>query len=94
MLPATQSRATTRLLSVSMDLVIFIFPTGVLVLGARESALVTKVFTAINLLVLSFIILSGFIKGDLHNWQLTEQDYKLATAGSNDTSRLGGSSWP
>uniref|UniRef100_A0A8D0ZWM0 Cationic amino acid transporter C-terminal domain-containing protein n=1 Tax=Sus scrofa TaxID=9823 RepID=A0A8D0ZWM0_PIG len=63
--------------------------TGVLVLGARESALVTKVFTAINLLVLSFIILSGFIKGDLHNWQLTEQDYKLATAGSNDTSSLG-----
>uniref|UniRef100_A0A8D1C4E4 Cationic amino acid transporter C-terminal domain-containing protein n=1 Tax=Sus scrofa TaxID=9823 RepID=A0A8D1C4E4_PIG len=63
--------------------------TGMLALGAHESALVTKVFSAINLLVLSFIILSGFIKGDLHNWQLTEQDYKLAAHGSNDTSSLG-----
>lgn len=65
-----------------------------LALGAHESALGNKVFSAINLLVLSFIILSGIIKGDLHNWQLTEQDYKLAASGSSDTSRLGGSPWP
>ncbi|XP_058386136.1 cationic amino acid transporter 3-like [Diceros bicornis minor] len=63
--------------------------TGLLVLGASESALVTKMFTGLNLLVLSFIILSGFIKGDLHHWQLTEQDYELAISGSNDTSSLG-----
>ncbi|XDC82531.1 hypothetical protein R6Z07F_013704 [Ovis aries] len=62
---------------------------GILVLGARESALVNKWFTGINVLVLGFIILSGFIKGDLHNWQLTEQDYALAAAGSNDSSSLG-----
>ncbi|XP_052511480.1 cationic amino acid transporter 3-like [Budorcas taxicolor] len=62
---------------------------GILVLGARESALVNKWFTGINILVLGFIILSGFIKGDLHNWQLTEQDYMLAAAGSNDSSSLG-----
>ncbi|XP_043756619.1 cationic amino acid transporter 3-like [Cervus elaphus] len=62
--------------------------TGVLVLGARESTLVNKVFTVINLLVLSFIILSGFIKGDLHNWELTEQDYKPNTSGSPDTYSL------
>ena len=68
--------------------------TGVLVLGARESALVNKVFTGLNLLVLSFMIISGFVKGDLHNWQLTEQDYKLVTSGPNDTSRLGGYPWP
>ncbi|EPY85121.1 cationic amino acid transporter 3-like protein [Camelus ferus] len=63
--------------------------TGVLVLGARESALVTKVFTGLNLLVLGFVIVSGFTKGDLHNWQLTEQDHKLATSGSNGTYSLG-----
>ncbi|XP_057568094.1 cationic amino acid transporter 3-like [Hippopotamus amphibius kiboko] len=63
--------------------------TGALVLGVRESALVNKVFTGLNILVLSFIIFSGFIKGDLHNWQLTEEDYKLNTSGSNDTSSLG-----
>ncbi|CAD7692204.1 unnamed protein product [Nyctereutes procyonoides] len=63
--------------------------TGLLVLGASESALFTKVFTGVNVLVLSFIILSGFIKGDLHHWQLTEEDYKLAMSASNDTSSLG-----
>ncbi|XP_044787615.2 cationic amino acid transporter 3-like [Bubalus bubalis] len=54
--------------------------TGLQVLGVRELTLVNKVFTGINILVLSFIIISGFIKGDLHNWKLTEQ------AGSTDTS--------
>lgn len=68
----------------------FTFPTGLLVLGASESALVTKMFTSVNLLVLSFVILSGFIKGDLHHWQLTQQDYEEAKSGSNDTYRLGG----
>ncbi|XP_045387771.1 cationic amino acid transporter 3-like [Lemur catta] len=62
---------------------------GLLALGARESALVTKIFTGVNLLVLSGITLSGFIKGDLHNWQLTELDYKLAKPGSNGTYSLG-----
>ncbi|KAL0609950.1 Cationic amino acid transporter 3 [Plecturocebus cupreus] len=63
--------------------------TGLLALGARESAWVTKVFTSVNLLVLSCIIVSGFIKGDLRNWQLTDADYKRAELGSNDTHRLG-----
>ncbi|MXQ99652.1 hypothetical protein E5288_WYG002128 [Bos mutus] len=64
--------------------------TGLLVLGVHESALVNKVFTSLNLLVLSFIILSGFIKGDLHNWKLTNQDYSLTTlntSGYSDISR-------
>ncbi|XP_045394631.1 cationic amino acid transporter 3 [Lemur catta] len=63
--------------------------TGLLALGASESALVTKVFTAVNLLVLGFIIVAGFIKGDLHNWNLTEEDYELAMAGFNETYSLG-----
>ncbi|XP_069405527.1 cationic amino acid transporter 3-like isoform X2 [Ovis canadensis] len=62
---------------------------GLQVLGTRESTLVNKVFTGINILVLSFIIVSGFIKGDLHNWKLTEQDYALNTSASSDTSSLG-----
>ncbi|XP_047646273.1 cationic amino acid transporter 3-like isoform X4 [Phacochoerus africanus] len=55
---------------------------GLLILGVHVTARVTKVSTGINALVLSFIIISGFIKGDLHNWQLTEQDYKLAASDS------------
>ncbi|KAM8791823.1 cationic amino acid transporter 3-like [Rhynchonycteris naso] len=71
----------------SLGLVLLL--TGLLVLGVSESALVTKMFTGINLLVLIFVILSGFIKGDLHNWQLTRQEYELAKSGFNNTSSLG-----
>ena len=82
-----------------MDLVILdvsysFFPTGLLALGAPESTLLYKVFTGINVSVLSFIIISGFIKGDLHNWKLTEQDYTLNTSASSGTSRSGGFSYP
>lgn len=34
-----------------------------------------KIFTGINLVVLSFVIISGFVKGDTANWNLTENDY-------------------
>ncbi|XP_053055595.1 cationic amino acid transporter 3-like [Acinonyx jubatus] len=46
-----------------------------------------KVLMLVKILVLSFVIIVGFIKGDLHNWKLTEDDY--AMAGLNDTSSLG-----
>ncbi|ERE65098.1 cationic amino acid transporter 3-like protein [Cricetulus griseus] len=59
--------------------------TGLLALGASESALVTKVFTGANLLVLGFVIISGFIMGDLKNWKLTKEDYCLDMGGPNVT---------
>ncbi|XP_021009076.1 cationic amino acid transporter 3 [Mus caroli] len=62
--------------------------TGLLVLGASESALVTKVFTGMNLLVLGFVIISGFIKGEQRNWKLTKEDYCLTMSESNDTCSL------
>ncbi|XP_016072690.1 PREDICTED: cationic amino acid transporter 3-like [Miniopterus natalensis] len=71
----------------SLGLVLLL--TGLLVLGARESALVSKMFTGLSLLVLSFVGLSGFLKGDLRHWRLTEQDYELAKLASNGTSSLG-----
>nr|XP_004661031.1 cationic amino acid transporter 3 [Jaculus jaculus] len=70
----------------AMGLVLLL--TGLLALGASESAMVTKVFTGVNLLVLGFIIISGFIMGDLHNWNLTEQDYNLTMAELNNTYSL------
>lgn len=48
---------------------------GLLAFGVNESALVNKIFTGINLVVLSFVIISGFVKGDTTNWNLTEDDY-------------------
>lgn len=38
----------------------------------KESAIVNKIFTAINMVVLVFVIIAGFIKGDIGNWQITE----------------------
>uniref|UniRef100_A0A8C6DZC5 Cationic amino acid transporter C-terminal domain-containing protein n=1 Tax=Moschus moschiferus TaxID=68415 RepID=A0A8C6DZC5_MOSMO len=63
--------------------------TGLLVLGARVTTLMIKVFTGLNLFVPIFMIVSGFIKGDPHNWQLTEQDHRLNTSGSSSTFSLG-----
>ncbi|XP_031224825.1 cationic amino acid transporter 3-like [Mastomys coucha] len=62
--------------------------TGLLVLGASESALVTKVFTGMNLLILGFVIISGFIKGELRNWKLKKEDYCLTMSESNGTCSL------
>ncbi|KAM9756399.1 LOW QUALITY PROTEIN: cationic amino acid transporter 3-like [Dama dama] len=69
-------------------LAVLLLLTGLLVLGAPESTMIYKVFTGISVLVLSFIIISGFIKG-VHNWKLMEQDYTLNTSESSGTSRLG-----
>ncbi|NXK60998.1 CTR1 protein, partial [Sylvietta virens] len=55
-------------------LILIFLLTVLLAFGVSESALVNKIFTAVNLLVLSFVIIAGFIKGDIRNWQLSEKD--------------------
>ncbi|KAM6922837.1 cationic amino acid transporter 2-like [Lycodopsis pacificus] len=52
---------------------------GILAFGVKESAVINTVFTGLNVLVLVFIIISGFIKGDINNWHISREMILNAT---------------
>ncbi|XP_072518932.1 solute carrier family 7, member 3 [Salminus brasiliensis] len=56
-------------------LILILLLTGLLAFGVSESALVNKIFTGVNLVVLGFVIISGFVKGNAENWNLTYNDF-------------------
>uniref|UniRef100_A0AAR2IQS4 Cationic amino acid transporter C-terminal domain-containing protein n=1 Tax=Pygocentrus nattereri TaxID=42514 RepID=A0AAR2IQS4_PYGNA len=53
---------------------IILILTGLLAFGVKESAMVNKVFTCVNVLVLMFVVVSGLIKGTLKNWDLNPDE--------------------
>uniref|UniRef100_A0A671U6B3 Cationic amino acid transporter 2-like n=2 Tax=Sparus aurata TaxID=8175 RepID=A0A671U6B3_SPAAU len=58
---------------------------GVLAFGVKESTTINKIFTAVNILVLLFVTISGFIKGDISNWQINPEDVNA----KNETINVG-----
>uniref|UniRef100_A0A673AG56 Zgc:175280 n=1 Tax=Sphaeramia orbicularis TaxID=375764 RepID=A0A673AG56_9TELE len=46
---------------------------GILAYGVKESVILNTVFTGVNVTVLLFIIIAGFIKGDINNWFISAE---------------------
>ncbi|XP_067221967.1 high affinity cationic amino acid transporter 1b isoform X2 [Chanodichthys erythropterus] len=67
---------------------IILLLTGLLAFGVKESALVNKVFTCINVLVLMFVVVSGLIKGTLKNWNLDPKEILNHTSYLNTSEEL------
>ncbi|CAM5159711.1 unnamed protein product [Natator depressus] len=63
---------------------------GLLSFGVKESTTVNKLFTAIHMLFLLFITVSGFSKGDLRNWRMSEDDLLRAAAHQASNQSLAG----
>uniref|UniRef100_A0A8C5IED1 Cationic amino acid transporter C-terminal domain-containing protein n=1 Tax=Junco hyemalis TaxID=40217 RepID=A0A8C5IED1_JUNHY len=57
--------------------------------GVKESTMVNKAFTALNVLVLLFVTVSGFIKGHMSNWRLRGDDLPNQSMADNRTSAFG-----
>uniref|UniRef100_A0A3P8T2F3 Cationic amino acid transporter C-terminal domain-containing protein n=1 Tax=Amphiprion percula TaxID=161767 RepID=A0A3P8T2F3_AMPPE len=69
--------------------VLILLLSGLLAFGVKESTTINKIFTAINILVLLFVTISGFIKGNISNWQISQEEVLNATSTGNVTHEFG-----
>ncbi|MCJ8740211.1 hypothetical protein PDJAM_G00056240 [Pangasius djambal] len=67
---------------------IILILTVLLAFGVKESAMVNKVFTCVNVLVLLFVVVAGLIKGSLKNWNLNPEEILNKSLSGNETEPL------
>ncbi|XP_053772388.1 cationic amino acid transporter 2 isoform X2 [Desmodus rotundus] len=65
---------------------------GLLSFGVKESAWVNKIFTAVNILVLLFVMVAGFVKGNVANWKISEEFLKNISAHARELPSENGTS--
>ncbi|KAK3102848.1 hypothetical protein FSP39_014398 [Pinctada imbricata] len=50
--------------------------TGILAVGVKESSRFNNIFTVVNLLIVTFMVIGGLINSDISNWKISPDDYK------------------
>lgn len=53
---------------------IYSFISVILAVGVKESSRFNNLFTAVNLLVVSYIVICGAFKADSHNWHISPEE--------------------